>query len=212
MAALKEQNKNLVERTSVLHPNVFGDVDTLRSKVLDQEKLLSQKQEPIITQVQAYKPAQVNPVEPIVKIIDKDKGKAIGVQINEPQVLPSKSTNPPMSKLDLELEKARKEKEDLAKELEKVENEAQATETRRKIQFIKSNSALASWPNLSLPSLTPALIYAPLVLIQGTSQVIPTLPSTINTQIPLGQPQQPQNFVLNQANVASTSNIAGFQK
>lgn len=32
-----------------------------------------------------------------------------------------------MSKLDLDLEKARKEKEDLAKELEKVENKAQAT-------------------------------------------------------------------------------------
>ena len=54
-----------------------------------------------------------------------------------------------MSKLDLDLEKDRKEKKDLAKELEKVENEAQATKTRRKIQFIKSNFALASWPNLS---------------------------------------------------------------
>ena len=48
-----------------------------------------------------------------------------------------------MSKLGLDLEKAKKEKEDLVKELAKVENEAQATETRRKIQFIKSNSALA---------------------------------------------------------------------
>ena len=67
-----------------------------------------------------------------MKITDKGKGKAIGVQINEPQVLPRKSTNPPMSKLDLELEKARKDKEDLAKELEKVENEDQAIETRRK--------------------------------------------------------------------------------
>ena len=38
-----------------------------------------------------------------------------------------------MSKLDLDLEKARKEKEDLAKELEKVENEAQVAKTRRKI-------------------------------------------------------------------------------
>ena len=38
-----------------------------------------------------------------------------------------------MSKLDLDLEKARKEEEDLANELEKVENEAQAAETKRKI-------------------------------------------------------------------------------
>ena len=59
-------------------------MDTLRSKVLEQEKLLSQKQEPVITQFQAYKPTQVNPVEPTMKITDKGKGKAIGVQINEP--------------------------------------------------------------------------------------------------------------------------------
>ena len=105
----------------------------MRSKVQEQEKLLSQRQEPVITQVQTYKPIQVDPVEPIVKVIDKKKGKAIGIQINEPQALPRKSINPPMSKLDLYLEKARKEKEDLAKELEKVENEALATKTRRKI-------------------------------------------------------------------------------
>lgn len=63
-----------------------------------------------------------------------------------------------MSKLDLDLEKARKEKEYLSKELEKVENEAQAVEIRRKIQFIKSNSSLASWPNLStqIATSTPA--------------------------------------------------------
>ena len=47
-----------------------------------------------------------------------------------------------MTQLDLELEKSRKEREDLAKELEKVENEAQAAEARRKIMFIKSNSGL----------------------------------------------------------------------
>ena len=41
MAALKEQNKKLVERTLVLHVDVFGDVDTLISKVLEQEKILS---------------------------------------------------------------------------------------------------------------------------------------------------------------------------
>ena len=68
-----------------------------------------------------------------MKSTDKGNKKATGIQINEPQVLLSNSTNPPMSKLDLELEKARKEKEYLAKQLEKVENEAQAVETRRKI-------------------------------------------------------------------------------
>ena len=35
MDALKEQNKKLEERTLVLHANVFGDIDTLRSKVLE---------------------------------------------------------------------------------------------------------------------------------------------------------------------------------
>ena len=52
-----------------------------------------------------------------------------------------------MSKLDLDLEKLRKEREDLTKELEKVENEAQATEARRKILFIKLNSALIAQPS-----------------------------------------------------------------
>ena len=75
---------------------------------------------------------------------NKGKGKAIGIQINEPQATLNKYMNPPMSILDLGLEKSRKEKEDLAKELEKVENEAQAIKTRRKIYFIKSNSTLAS--------------------------------------------------------------------
>ena len=75
---------------------MFGDVDSLKSKVLEQEQLLSQKQEPVITQVQAYKPVQVEPIEHTVKVPDKGKGKAIGVQINEPQVLLGKSTNPPM--------------------------------------------------------------------------------------------------------------------
>ena len=140
MATLKEQNKKLSEKSSPLHSDVFGDLNSLKSKVIEQEKILSQRQEPFITQVQAYKPIQENPVEPIVKITDKGKGKTMGIQINEPQVLSSNSTNPSMSKLDLELEKARKEKEDLAKELEKVENEAQAVETKRKIQFIKFNA------------------------------------------------------------------------
>ena len=51
-----------------------------------------------------------------------------------------------MSKLDLDLERAKKEK-DLAKELENVENEVQVVETRRKIQFMNFNSTLALWNN-----------------------------------------------------------------
>ena len=105
-----------------------------------------------------------------------------------------------------------KEKEDLTKELEKFENEAQDIETRRMIQFIKSNSTLASWPNLSLPAPTHLSVPSPLISIQGTYQVTPTLPSTISTQISLSQPQQPQNVFLNLDNVASTSNVVAFWK
>lgn len=43
-----------------------------------------------------------------------------------------------MSKIDLDLEKSKKEWEDLGKELEKVVNEAQVAEMKRKIQFLKS--------------------------------------------------------------------------
>ena len=66
---------------------------------------------------------------------DPDKGnqKVLGVQINEPQVLPSKYASLVKSKLDLDLEKVKKERKYLAKELEKVDNEAQGAKTRRKI-------------------------------------------------------------------------------
>ena len=79
MAALKEQNKKLTEKPSPLHSDVFGDLNSLKSKVIEQEKLLSQIQEPDITQVQAYKPIQENPEEPIVKATDKGKGKVTGI-------------------------------------------------------------------------------------------------------------------------------------
>lgn len=59
-----------------------------------------------------------------MKHCNKGKQKVVGIHINEPQVIPNKSTNLFMSKVDLYLEKAKKEREDLAKELEKVENEA----------------------------------------------------------------------------------------
>ena len=95
-----------------------------------------------------------------------------------------------MYKLDLDFEKARKEKEELVKELEKVENEAQAIESRRKIQFIKSNSTLASWPNLSIPVTIVVPTSGPLILIQGTSKEVPNMSSTISTQVPFSQPQR----------------------
>jgi hypothetical protein len=41
MATLKEKNKRLEERNSVLNADVFGDVDALRCKVQEQEKILS---------------------------------------------------------------------------------------------------------------------------------------------------------------------------
>ena len=52
-----------------------------------------------------------------------------------------------MSKLDLELEREKKQREDTTKELEKVENEDEVTEIRRKIHFLKSTSSLTSWQN-----------------------------------------------------------------
>ena len=79
MATLKEQNKKLSEKSSPLHSDVFGDLNSLKSKVKEQEKILSQRQELVITQVQAYKPIQENHVEPIVKVTNKGKGKATGI-------------------------------------------------------------------------------------------------------------------------------------
>ena len=117
-----------------------------------------------------------------------------------------------MSKLDLELEKSRKEKEDLAKELEKVENEAQAIQTRRRIQFIKSNSALASWPNLSIPTAILMPVSIPLVSMQEAPQIALTLSTTTNTQFPFTQSQQLQKIVLNEANIVSSSSVSIFQK
>ena len=49
-----------------------------------------------------------------------------------------------MSKIDLELEKARQDKDELAKELEKAENEATTTEMRRQIAFLKSTQSQAN--------------------------------------------------------------------
>ena len=67
MGTLKEKKKKLEERTSILHVDVFGDVDSLRTKVQEHEKLLSQRQELVISQVQPYKPIQNNQIEPTIK-------------------------------------------------------------------------------------------------------------------------------------------------
>ena len=71
-----------------------------------------------------------------------------------------------MYKLDLDLEKAKKE-EDLAKELEKVGNEAQVAETR-----------------------TSILNYGPIVPNQNISQYALASSSTISAQIPMVQKYQ----------------------
>lgn len=68
----------------------------------------------------------------------------------------------------------KKEKEDLAKELEKVENKAKAIEIRRKVQFINSNFALASWPNLSTQATISAPSCGSVVSNQNISQSTPT--------------------------------------
>ena len=49
-----------------------------------------------------------------------------------------------MSKIDLEWERGKKEMKNLAKELEKVQNEVEHVETRIKNHFLRSTSSLAS--------------------------------------------------------------------
>ena len=132
MASLQQQNKRLEERSSNLHSNVFGDMDVLKSSVQKKEQLLKQKEAPVVAQVQPYKPLETRVEEVNKKDLDKGKQKIVGNQINEPHP-PKKPTSFLRSKLDLDLERDKKEKEDLTKEPEKVEHEAQAAETRRKI-------------------------------------------------------------------------------
>ena len=95
---------------------------------------------PVIAQVHPYEPiikdkVSSNNVEHATKVMDKEKKKVVGIQINE-LVIVAKNTLV-MLKLDLKFERAKKEKEDLAKELEKVENEVVAQEMSRKIVFLK---------------------------------------------------------------------------
>ena len=136
----------------------------------------------------------------------------MGVQINEPQPF-SKSFPCGMTQLDLELEKSRKERENLANELEKVENEAQAAEARRKIMFIKSNSAQTVQPT-QLPFVLPP---APVVSAPTVAQSAPLFPPfttpAVTTHFPsLQLPHQTHPPVQNQVMGASASAIPAFQR
>ena len=115
MSYLQEQNKKLEEKSIALNLDFFGDVKDLRSKVKDQEHHLKEKEGLFVSQIYPYKPIDKDPIEMTVKNHDKGKQKVIGIQINK-----TSYKNPTISKLDLGLEKENKEKEDLAKELEKV--------------------------------------------------------------------------------------------
>lgn len=100
----------------------------MRSKVQEHEHALHDKGRSIFTKIKPYKPieesrAEENTLDLTIKIIDKRKQKVMCIQINEPTVI-SKDTHG-MFTINLELEKA--------KELEKVENEAQVAEMKRKI-------------------------------------------------------------------------------
>lgn len=105
MDSLKEKNQKLEERYSKLHAIFFGDVEALRSKVREQECLLKEKEGPVISQIQPYKSIEPKFIDLTMKNPNKGKQKVVGIQINESQVLPK----PTMSKLDLDLEKAKKE-------------------------------------------------------------------------------------------------------
>ena len=76
----------------------------------------------------------------------------VGIQINEPMV--TTKNNLVMSKIELELERARKEKEDLAKELEKEKNEVVAAKMKRQIVFLRSTQSQANCATqgLGMPS------------------------------------------------------------
>ena len=108
-----------------------------------------------------------------------------------------------MSKIDRELEKDRKEKEDLAKELEKAENEAATTEMKRQITFLRStqyqtNSATRG-PGMS----------------SGDTAQTTNIPST--TALGTSSSFAKQNVVGNTSNTSNQHNIGasssqGFQK
>ena len=119
----------------------------MRATIQECEKSMNKRDDPLIARVHPYKSiikgkVISDNVEPATKVIDKGKQKMVRIHINEPVV--TTKNNLVMSKMDLELEQARQEKEELAKELEKIENEVTGTEMRRQITFLKSTQSQAN--------------------------------------------------------------------
>ena len=79
MASLQEQNKRLEERSSTLHSDIFGDMGALRTDVQRQEQLLKKNQDPVLAQVQPYKPLETTVEEPQIRDLEKGKQKVVGV-------------------------------------------------------------------------------------------------------------------------------------
>ena len=73
MTLLQEQNKRLEERSSTLHSDIFGDMGTLRTDVQRQEQLLKKNQDPVLAQVQPYKPLETTVEEPQRRDLEKGK-------------------------------------------------------------------------------------------------------------------------------------------
>ena len=73
MASLQEKNKRLEERSFNLHSDIFGDMGALRTNVQRQQQLLRKSQDPIVAQVQPYKPLETIVEEPQRRDLDKGK-------------------------------------------------------------------------------------------------------------------------------------------
>lgn len=83
----------------------------------------------------------------------------VGIQINKHVARPI--IPPYVSSEDIEMEKKRKLKDDLDRELERVEVEASIAETRRKIQFLKASSTNTLGPStieIGMPSTTSNIV------------------------------------------------------
>lgn len=63
MEELKEKNMKLEEKSCSLHLEIFGDVGEIRSKIKDQEHVLQEKEGPVTSQVQPYKPIEENVID-----------------------------------------------------------------------------------------------------------------------------------------------------
>ena len=99
-----------------------------------------------------------------------------------------------MSKIDLELKKYRKEKEDLANKLEKIENEATTVEMKRQISFLRSTQFQANCSTQGLG-----------IHSGSTTQTI-NIPS--NSTLGTSSGFAKQNVVGNTSNTSRQHNIA----